>query len=238
MADTTALQTVAPQQIFISNVVLTAGFNYTLDLSRLAWILEAEYNPAVFAAAQLRLQQPAATALMFASGRIVVTGARSESAALTSVYCFTRMIQKAIQADLRITDIKIQNIVASANVGKYISLEDISKKLLLSTIYDASLFPGLRLKITNPPMKALLFLGGKIVLTGARNRDDIRAAWSIIYTMIKPYLSDTKIVHADVTSAKNARKKLIDISKELDVVDEFDDPLHETLDPEGFEGFF
>jgi transcription initiation factor TFIID TATA-box-binding protein len=131
-----------PQTICLSNVVLTCTYDTLLDLSKLSWALSAEYNPSVFAAAQLRLLQPASTALIFASGRLVITGSRSESAALTSVYIYTRLIRQAMQCPLRITSVNIQNLVASTDVGQYINIDELSKTLKLSTIYDASLFPG------------------------------------------------------------------------------------------------
>jgi transcription initiation factor TFIID TATA-box-binding protein len=192
----------------LSNVVLTCTYDTLLDLSKLSWALSAEYNPSVFAAAQLRLLQPASTALIFASGRLVITGSRSESAALTSVYIYTRLIRQAMQCPLRITSVNIQNLVASTDVGQYINIDELSKTLMLSTIYDASLFPGLRLKIADPPMKALIFLRGKVVLTGAKQRADIEKAWAIVKAVVQPFLTDKPIQHIDITSAKQASKKL------------------------------
>jgi transcription initiation factor TFIID TATA-box-binding protein len=203
-----------PQSICLSNVVLTCTYSTLLDLPTVAWALSAEYNPAVFAAAQLRLLQPASTALIFASGRLVITGSRSESAALTSVYIYTRLIRQAVQVPLRITSVNIQNLVASTDVGHYIKIDELSRHLMLSTIYDASLFPGLRLKIPDPPMKALLFLRGKIVLTGAKQRSDIVRAWAIIKSIVQPFLTDKPLLHVDITSAKHASKKLTIVDAE------------------------
>ena len=197
-----------PQSLCLSNVVLTCTYDTHLSLPQVAWALSAEYNPTVFAAAQLRLRQPASTALIFASGRLVITGSRSESAALTAVYIYTRLVRQAMQLPLRITSVQIQNLVASTDVGHYINIDELSKKLMLSTIYDASLFPGLRLKIADPPMKALLFLRGKVVLTGAKQRADIVRAWAIVRSVIQPFLTDKPIHHIDITSAKQAHKKL------------------------------
>lgn len=210
------MEAIRPQRLCLSNVVLTCTYDTNLNLPKVAWSLSAEYNPTVFAAAQLRLRQPASTALMFASGRLVITGSRSESAALTAVYIYTRLLRQALQLPLRITSVQIQNLVASTDVGHYIKIDELSKKLMLSTIYDASLFPGLRLKIADPPMKALLFLRGKVVLTGAKQRADIVRAWAIVQSIMKPFLTDTPIHHIDITAAKQAHKKLklVDIDEE------------------------
>jgi TATA-box binding protein (TBP) (component of TFIID and TFIIIB) len=51
----------------LSNVVLTCTYDRNLDLPKVAWALSAEYNPSVFAAAQLRLVQPGVVRVSSAS---------------------------------------------------------------------------------------------------------------------------------------------------------------------------
>ena len=115
-----------PSQVRISNLVATALFNRKIDLPSLAWSTSGDYNPAGFAAVQIRLLRPAATALVFASGRLVTTGACSESAALTSIYIFYRMIRN-LHPDLAIQQIEIQNIVAAACFGKCVQLDMVAR---------------------------------------------------------------------------------------------------------------
>lgn len=54
----------------------------------------AEYNPKRFAAVIMRIREPKTTALIFSSGKMVVTGAKDEASARLAARKFTRIIQK------------------------------------------------------------------------------------------------------------------------------------------------
>lgn len=203
-----------PNDVKISNIVGTAHFNCTIDLSKLAWHTHADYDPAAFAAVQNRLLRPAATALVFRSGRLVTTGATSESAALTSIWIFYRMI-KAVQPDAVIQRVEIQNIVAAAWLGKNVHLDRLAQEYALDAIFDSSLFPGLRLHIQNPNVTVLLFAKGKAVLTGAKDRDGLKKAWAMVRQIAEPFLTDEDISHRSMQISRNAKRKLkVDILPE------------------------
>lgn len=52
----------------------------------------AEYNPRRFAAVVMRLRSPKTTALIFASGKMVCTGAKNEDASRIAARKFARII--------------------------------------------------------------------------------------------------------------------------------------------------
>ena len=61
------------------NIVATVNLDCRLDLKTIALhARNAEYNPKRFAAVIMRIREPKTTALIFASGKMVVTGAKSE----------------------------------------------------------------------------------------------------------------------------------------------------------------
>jgi hypothetical protein len=68
-------------------------------------------------------------------------------------------------------------------------------------------------------VQALIFLRGKVVLTGAKQRAGIEKAWAIVKTVVQPFLTDNPIQHIDITSAKQANKKL----KVVDMDDAMED---------------
>ena len=191
----------------ISNVVATCIFNKRIDLTKLAWATNGEYSPASFAAVQIRIIHPASTTLVFNSGRLVLTGAGSESAALMRIYVFYRMLLR-VHPDLVIRDISLQNIVASGTFGKCVRLELLAQKYSLDAIFDASLFPGLRLQLQSPDVKILVFSTGRVVLTGVRCRADLERAWVVARTLVKPFLTDEQVTHDSFQVAKNSRKKM------------------------------
>ncbi len=68
-------------------------------------------------------------------------------------------------------DIKIENIVASAAIGKDIELTEVSKALE-GVDFNREQFPGLVFKLKEPKTAALIFSSGKLVCTGAKSIDD------------------------------------------------------------------
>jgi len=66
-----------------------------LDLKKIALkARNAEYNPKRFAAVIIRIRDPKTTALIFASGKMVCTGAKNEKASKQAARKFARIIQK------------------------------------------------------------------------------------------------------------------------------------------------
>jgi len=70
-------------------------------------------------------------------------------------------------------DIKIQNIVASANLQSTLNLEAVALELE-NTEYEPEQFPGLVYRLSDPKVVLLLFGSGKVVCTGAKTKQDAR----------------------------------------------------------------
>ena len=69
------------------------------------------------------------------------------------------------------TEFKIQNIVGSHDVGFPIKLEDLRMSAPQHCQYDPEMFPGLIFRMVVPKVVLLIFNSGKIVLTGAKERE-------------------------------------------------------------------
>jgi transcription initiation factor TFIID TATA-box-binding protein len=147
----------------------------------------------------MRIRDPKTTALIFASGKMVVTGAKSEddskyvTVALYVPYQYTdttrlasrkyaRIIQK-LGFNAQFTDFKIQNIVGSCDVKFPIRLEGLASKHHNFSSYEPELFPGLIYRMMKPKIVLLIFVSGKIVLTGAKIREEIYQAFVSISHM-------------------------------------------------------
>src|SRR5947209_497227 len=64
----------------------------------------------------------------------------------------------------------IQNIVATADLGRTISLEEASVSLgPIADEFEPEQFPGMILRLGDPPAAALILSSGKIVITGTRD---------------------------------------------------------------------
>jgi transcription initiation factor TFIID TATA-box-binding protein len=78
-----------------------------------------------FAAVIMRIRDPKTTALIFASGKMVVTGAKSEDDSRLASRKYARIVQK-LGFDAKFLDFKIQNIVGSCDVKFPIRLEGLA----------------------------------------------------------------------------------------------------------------
>ena len=77
------------------NIVSTVNLSCKLDLKKIALhARNAEYNPKRFAAVIMRIREPRTTALIFSSGKMVCTGAKSEEDSRLAARKYARIIQK------------------------------------------------------------------------------------------------------------------------------------------------
>ncbi|KAL5110916.1 TATA-box-binding protein [Taenia crassiceps] len=172
----------------LQNIVCTVNLDIKLDLRRIARSARnAEYNPKRFAAVIMRIREPRTTALIFSSGKMVCTGAKSENEARLAARKYARIIQK-LGFDARFKGFTIQNMVGSCDVRFHIRLEGLNAAQKKFTTYEPELFPGLVYRMQKPKIVLLIFVSGKIVLTGAKVRDEIYQAFSNIYPILKNFM--------------------------------------------------
>jgi len=115
---------------------------------------------------------------------MVVTGAKSEDDSKLASRKYARIIQK-LGFNAKFTDFKIQNIVGSCDVKFPIRLEGLASRHHNFSSYEPELFPGLIYRMMKPKIVLLIFVSGKIVLTGAKVREEIYQA----FEMMVPVLS-------------------------------------------------
>ena len=72
-------------------------------------------------------------------------------------------------------EIKVENIVASAALGKSLDLPQVAPALE-GVEYNSEQFPGLVYKLKEPKTAALIFGSGKLVCTGAKSIENSKKA--------------------------------------------------------------
>jgi transcription initiation factor TFIID TATA-box-binding protein len=170
------------ESINIENVVASTGIEQELDLQSVAMDLEgADYDPEQFPGLVYRTQNPKSAALIFRSGKIVCTGAKSTDDvhdSLEIVFDELRDLNIPVEESPEIT---VQNIVSSADLGRNLNLNAIAIGLGLENIeYEPEQFPGLVYRLDEPEVVALLFGSGKLVVTGGKHRSDAEEAVDVI----------------------------------------------------------
>lgn len=172
--------------IEIQNVVASTGIGQELDLEALAEDLPgADFNPDNFPGLVYRTQEPKAAALIFRSGKIVCTGAKSIDDvhdALGIIFQKLRDLQIPVEESPEIT---VQNIVSSADLGHTLNLNALAIGLGLEDVeYEPEQFPGLVYRMDDPDVVILLFGSGKIVITGGKRTADAAEAVDVIVDRI------------------------------------------------------
>jgi len=106
---------------------------------------------------------------------MVCTGAKSAKESKRAVIKVVRELKKSGIIIIGKPEMKIQNIVASANLGGLIDLER-SAYSLGRTMYEPEQFPGLIYRMDIPKVVILLFASGKLVCTGAKQEEAVYEA--------------------------------------------------------------
>jgi transcription initiation factor TFIID TATA-box-binding protein len=159
--------------IHIENVVASATLNQKVDLNAVVkGFPGVEYRPEQFPGLVFRLKRPKTATLIFNSGKMVCTGAKSEKEARRAVTKVIKELKKGGLIIISKPELKIQNIVASASLGGRIDLETATYSLG-KTMYEPEQFPGLIYRMDDPKVVILLFASGKLVCTGAKKEQDV-----------------------------------------------------------------
>ncbi len=159
----------------IENVVASTSLGQELDLRAIELALDgAEYNPQQFPGLVYRLKDPKTATLLFRSGKVVCTGAKSLDDVKVAIGKVAKHIEKAgIIIDIE-PDVEVQNIVASSDLEQEINLNTVAITLGLEKVeYEPEQFPGLVYRLDDPKVVVLLFGSGKMVCTGAKVPDDV-----------------------------------------------------------------
>lgn len=171
--------------ISIENVVASAALEQNIDLDSIVGAFpRVEYHPETFPGLIYRVKKPRATALIFRSGRMVCTGAKSEKQAEKAVTSIVEDLKKNGIVIVGKPDVRIQNIVATGEIGDSMDLEKTAHELE-KTIYDPEQFPGLIHRMDDPKVVVLIFASGKIVCTGAKREEEVYHALTKLQEKLK-----------------------------------------------------
>jgi transcription initiation factor TFIID TATA-box-binding protein len=166
--------------INIENVVASATLKQKIDLNSIVRLFPGvEYRPEQFPGLVYRLKKPKTATLIFSSGKMVCTGAKSEAQARKAVTKVVDELKRNGMVILGKPEIQIQNIVSSAGLGGHIDLEKTTYSLK-RTMYEPEQFPGLIYRMDDPKVVILIFASGKLVCTGAKKEEEVPRAIAVL----------------------------------------------------------
>jgi len=178
----------------MQNIMATVNLGCKVDLDKITQTARnAEYNPKRFQAVIMRIREPRTTALIFASGKMIITGARSEEDAQNAGKKYTAIVQK-VGFGVQFTEFKIQNITASCDCGFPIRIEGLCYANAQQSTYEPELFPGLVYRMSDPKVVMLIFVSGKVVLTGARSAEALTLAITKMFPKLMEFRKRNVVV--------------------------------------------
>ncbi|CAM9415986.1 unnamed protein product [Discosporangium mesarthrocarpum] len=194
--------------LLVVNVTATSSVKCKLDLQNIVMrARNAEYNPRRFSACVIRLTDPKATALVFSSGKMVVTGSKSESMARLACRKFNKIIEK-LGNDVQLSDFAIQNMVATTDVKFPLRLEGlVASSHSQFCSYEPELFPGLIYRLAQPKVCLLIFVSGKVVLTGGKSIANLREAFIEMYPVLCSFRKSSVLVNHISSSSTSTPSK-------------------------------
>jgi transcription initiation factor TFIID TATA-box-binding protein len=173
--------------INIVNVVASVTLNQKFNLLDIVKnFRNVEYNRERFPGLVFRLKRPKTATLIFSTGKMVCTGAKSEKMAKRAVNKVVRELKKGGIIILGKPKIVIQNMVASANLHGAIDLET-AADILENVMYEPEQFPGLIYRMQDPKTVLLLFASGKLVCTGAKSAEMVNESVVKVYGVLRDY---------------------------------------------------
>ena len=171
--------------ISIENIVASVTLNQKIDLNAIVkGNPTVEYRPKQFPGLVFRLKKPKTAILIFSTGKMVCTGAKSEKEAKRAIKKVVMELKKSGIIIVGKPEIKIVNMVASANLSGSIDLDDCAYALGRN-MYEPEQFPGLIYRMEEPKVVILLFSTGKIVCTGATKEEDVYKAVAKLHKNLK-----------------------------------------------------
>ena len=173
------------KSIEVVNIVVSTSLEHDIPLEKMAATLNnTEYNPEQFPGLVIRIRDPKTSALIFSSGKVVCTGARSMEKVEESIVKIIKALKK-ININITIKPkIAVQNIVASGSIGMDLNLNVLAMKLE-NTEYEPEQFPGLVYKLDEAKATFLLFSNGKIVCTGTKSEEAVHQALDMLIVNLK-----------------------------------------------------
>ena len=173
--------------ISVENVVATASLDQRLDLLAIMKVFRnVEYRPKKFPGLVFRLKRPKTATLIFSTGKMVCTGAKSEKMARSAVNKVVRELKNNGIIILGKPEITIQNIVATANLHGKIDLE-MAADIMDNVMYEPEQFPGLIYRMGDPKVVILIFASGKLVCTGGKSAEMVDVAVAKLYGILEDY---------------------------------------------------
>eukprot|EP00397_Hematodinium_sp_SG-2012_P028644 GEMP01030175.1.p1 GENE.GEMP01030175.1~~GEMP01030175.1.p1 ORF type:complete len:237 (+),score=53.35 GEMP01030175.1:125-835(+) len=169
----------------IQNVICAFHLQAEVDLKQINFRLRtAEYNPRKCQAVVFRVRDPTVTAMIYHGGRVTIAGAKSEADGFRAAKKIAKTMQKIGYAEAVVSNFKVENIIAKVDMEFPVRLEQLAYDYKAYATYEPELFPGCVYRMFEPKVSLLIFVTGKVTMSGAKSNEDVDAALRGIYPIL------------------------------------------------------
>ena len=171
--------------IKIENIVATTSLDVRIPLKEmLVHLDDSDYEPDQFPGLVYRNKSPKAAILLFSTGKIVCTGARTIEDVQKVIKKVVKVIKTTGLENPKKYNIRVENVVASAQLPGRLDLDKIAF-LSENSEYEPNQFPGLVYRLKDPKATLLLFGSGKVICTGTSKIEDVKNTMNLLFKELK-----------------------------------------------------
>jgi len=187
-------------QAQVHNLVGTAKIDTScsaLNLRTVSRLIpNCRFDKQKFAAITIRIRNPMCTVLLFTSGKMVLTGCRTYLECIMASHEVVSMLRRSVPGTrFLLKHVSIQNIVGNVDLrlrDSVIDLERIQQENGIFCTYQKNMFPGLIYRPNECPVVLLIFISGKIVITGGKSTRDVKDGWSALWPFVRRYITPAR----------------------------------------------
>jgi len=128
-------------RVKIVNLIATADLKQFVDLEKLRCIRGFIYNTAIYRCAYLKDDKTQSKVSIFSSGKMISVGSKSLRVAKRDLNYAVGRLAKLGLVTLIPINVRLQNIVATGELGHSIDIESLGTRLS-NVIYEPEQFPG------------------------------------------------------------------------------------------------
>lgn len=182
---------IRPADLVCHNVLALAEVNRTLDLSKVVgWMKHAEFDDTKFSCVRVRLWQFRCSVAIFSSGKLQVTGASTPEDAHDALRFVAFRLQKFLGASIVFSNFRIDNVLATFDIGSRMDLYGLSRDTQLTVTYMPSQFAAAVVREISTGVVIDVFSSGKMNVKGRGDLERICKGVNILMPNIARHLCE------------------------------------------------
>ncbi|MCP4121161.1 MAG: TATA-box-binding protein [Bacteroidetes bacterium] len=161
----------------VVNLLATSRFAEYIDLDHFSIETGLDFDPDRFPGMTFKIDDPKVCALIFRSGRIVITGAKTVADIETALDITYKSLIEHNCALWNTYEYALGNVVVTHDLKRELNLAHLTLSLPMArTEWEPEQFPGLIYRLGGLSAVCLIFSSGKCVITGNNSLEDAQTA--------------------------------------------------------------